>query len=206
MYFTIKDVYRYGKSMKNISSRYQEEDSAFVDVSALGVFVDNHDNPRFLYNFGNHSMFKNALTFSLLARGIPIVYYGSEQGFGGGADPGNREQLWTNFDTSTDMYVFIKTLNAARKVHKPYNYDHKEIYVLDNLYCWYRGDMLACTTNQMGATGASIPNLPFSEGERICNIFNTSDCISISGGKGNISLNNGEVKVYVPAGSQALLA
>ncbi len=37
--------------------------------------------------------YKNALSF-VLSSTIPIVYYGSEQGFNGGADPQCRESLW----------------------------------------------------------------------------------------------------------------
>lgn len=40
---------------------------------------------------------------------------GSEAGFNGGNDPENREPMWTsNYDTSSDMYKFFTSLNAAR--------------------------------------------------------------------------------------------
>jgi alpha-amylase len=50
MYFTINDVFGNGSDMGNIKSQYDAEASLFTDIDALGVFVDNHDNPRFLYN------------------------------------------------------------------------------------------------------------------------------------------------------------
>jgi hypothetical protein len=53
MYYTIKDVWMYGKSMYEIRNRYNEEATKFVDVDALGVFVDNHDNARFLNGNGD---------------------------------------------------------------------------------------------------------------------------------------------------------
>ena len=37
--------------MYGIRNRYKEEDAAFKDVDALGSFMDNHDNARFLSNF-----------------------------------------------------------------------------------------------------------------------------------------------------------
>lgn len=64
--------------MQNIRSRYSVESSHFSDIDALGVFVDNHDNARFLNSQKNTNMFKSALTFSLTSRGIPFVYYGNE--------------------------------------------------------------------------------------------------------------------------------
>ncbi len=37
--------------MAGIKTRYDAEASKFKDIDALGVFVDNHDNARFLHNF-----------------------------------------------------------------------------------------------------------------------------------------------------------
>ena len=54
MYYTISDVFGSSKSMYNIRDRYNQESQHFKDIDALGVFVDNHDNPRFLHNHGNN--------------------------------------------------------------------------------------------------------------------------------------------------------
>jgi alpha-amylase len=115
MYFTIKDVFISQKTMRTIADRWTSNKAAFRDVDALGIFVDNHDNARFLNQQGDQRLFKSALTFALTARGVPFFYYGSEQGFAGGADPNNREPMWNNFDKTHDLYKFIQTLNAARK-------------------------------------------------------------------------------------------
>jgi len=53
MYYTIKDVFGSGKSMYQIRDRYNEESGHFQDIDALGVFVDNHDNERFLNDYNN---------------------------------------------------------------------------------------------------------------------------------------------------------
>lgn len=47
--------------------------------------------------------------------GIPIVYYGLEQGFSGGADPANREALWPSNYTNTTTVQYITKLNKLRK-------------------------------------------------------------------------------------------
>lgn len=94
MYYTIKDVFGSKKSMYGIQNRYSQEEPHFKDIDSLGIFVDNHDNPRFLNQYSDQRMFKNALIFSLTSRGIPFYYYGSEQAYAGGADPHNRESLW----------------------------------------------------------------------------------------------------------------
>lgn len=80
--------------MKKITDRFAEEQGKFSDVDALGIFVDNHDNARFLNQYNDQTRFKAALLFAQTARGIPFFYYGSEQAYSGGNDPQNRESLW----------------------------------------------------------------------------------------------------------------
>jgi len=53
----------------------------------------------------------------LTGRGIPFYYYGSEQNYAGGNDPNNRESLWQDMNTNSDIYQMTKKINAARKAH-----------------------------------------------------------------------------------------
>ena len=64
MYYSIKDVFITGKSMTNLTSRWDSEETSFRDLDSLGMFVDNHDNPRFLNQSSNIEIFKNALNFA----------------------------------------------------------------------------------------------------------------------------------------------
>ncbi len=71
----------------------------------LGTFLDNHDNARFLNAQSDYQLYKNGLVYTLYSAGIPIIYYGTEQGFNGGNDPNNREPLWpTNYNNQTELY------------------------------------------------------------------------------------------------------
>ena len=91
--------------MYNIRNRYTNEGKYFKDIDALGVFVDNHDNPRFLHNYSNNKTgLRQATVFALTSRGIPFTYYGTEQYYSGGADPGCRESLWQAYNTNSDLY------------------------------------------------------------------------------------------------------
>ena len=103
MYYTIGDVFGASKSMYNIRNRYDVEDGDFQDVDVLGVFVDNHDNERFMHKYDNQIGLRSAVTFALTSRGIPFTYYGTEQYYAGGNDPANRESLWQNFNVGTDL-------------------------------------------------------------------------------------------------------
>jgi len=198
MYYTIKDIWAYGKSMYGIRDRYNQEAGYFNDIDALGVFVDNHDNARFLYSNSNHINFRNAIVFALTARGIPFYYYGSEQYYGGGNDPKNREQLWTNMDTSTDLYQKTAAVNQVRKEYQIYDYDHIERYVDDDFYAFTRGDVLIALTKKTSDLSRTITYHPYSKGETLCNVLASNDCTTVSeNGDIQIHLYGGEPKVMV---------
>lgn len=76
--------------------------------------MDNHDNPRFLNLNPSLTGLKNELTYVIMGDWIPIVYYGTEQGFSGGSDPNNRESLWPYLSTGNPLYKFILTLADFR--------------------------------------------------------------------------------------------
>ena len=202
MYFTIKDVFGSGQSMYNIRTRYNEDESHYSDIDALGLFVDNHDNARFMNLYNNQASFKSALAFALTGRGIPFYYYGSEQAYGGGNDPQNRESLWQDMNTNSDIYQMTAKINAARKAHQIWNHPLEEKYVGDNVYAFNRGDFFIGLTN--GSNDVDVqPASPWNDGTKVCNIFYPdTDCQTISGGKLNLSLKNGEVKVYIPSDSE----
>ena len=67
LFFAIKDVFGNGRSMYELESTMQNINKGFHDSSALGNFVDNHDNSRFLHNYPNVKRFANALGFSILS-------------------------------------------------------------------------------------------------------------------------------------------
>jgi alpha-amylase len=99
-------------------------------------FLDNHDLPRFIYQFEESrgrgvdaiAALKNGLFFLYTWDGIPCLYYGTEQAFAGGTDPGNREDMWSAdssregyapFSTDHEMFRYVKALIALRKQHEP---------------------------------------------------------------------------------------
>lgn len=165
MYYSIRDVWMYGRSMKTISQRWETNQQHFKDIDALGLFVDNHDNARFLHSNGDQRLFKSALAFSLTARGIPFFYYGSEQGFGGGNDPENREAMWRNLDRTHDIFKFVATINRARNAQQSFNYPFQEKWSDDTLYAFTRGKFFVALTNNVnGQVHQDVPNTGFNEG------------------------------------------
>ena len=70
MYFAIKSVFGQEHSMFELESKFADINKNFKDPSVLGVFVDNHDNARFLSSQQNQQRFKSALVFGLLSSNL----------------------------------------------------------------------------------------------------------------------------------------
>ena len=200
--------------------------TSFADITLLGTFVDNHDNPRFLSIQQDRKAYEAAVTFVLMTQGIPIIYYGTEQWLEGTQDPANRAALWNyGYNNKTDMYVLIQTILKCRTDLKLWGESQVERYLDDEFFAFTRGNALVLLTNQ--GSGKNIQRTityhPYSAGTKICNIFyaDNSDCITIGGGQedaavgrrrlggtantqdvGGISfgiyLASGESKIYVP--------
>jgi alpha-amylase len=66
LFFTFKNVFMNGSSLNEMESTLQNINKYFHDPSVLGVFVNNHDNSRFLHNTSSVKKFRNAIAFSLL--------------------------------------------------------------------------------------------------------------------------------------------
>lgn len=201
LYFSMINVFAHQSSMNELQSLLGPSGSywsAFKDVSLLGTFADNHDNPRFLYYQSNWTLYKNALLLSLFTTGIPIVYYGSEQGYSGGYDPNNRESLWPNYNTNHDLYQFIASYVKVRKQQKIWNSNQVQRYSSNNFYSFSRGNVLICLTNSASTTSVFLSYLPWSNGQVVCNSLNANDCLTVSNGGITVTLEYGLPKVYVP--------
>eukprot|EP01099_Mayorella_cantabrigiensis_P000487 TRINITY_DN1227_c0_g1_i7.p1 TRINITY_DN1227_c0_g1~~TRINITY_DN1227_c0_g1_i7.p1 ORF type:complete len:506 (+),score=102.80 TRINITY_DN1227_c0_g1_i7:112-1518(+) len=203
MCFTLRDVFGSRYSMNNIQNRLQEYEKYFTDVSILGTFIDNHDLSRFLYSQKDQTLYKSSLTYVIMAEGIPIIYYGTEQGFNGGNDPANREPLWTtSFNQQASIFQHIKTVNDYRKKAQVWNYEQIQRYSDDSFYAFTRGYTFVALTNQ-GSSGSTtsrtITYHPYANGTKLCNLFYpTTDCMTVQDGKFTVYLYNGESKIYYP--------
>jgi alpha-amylase len=201
LYWTLRDVFQESKTMTEIQSRFAEEKQKFKDVTVLGVFLDNHDNPRFLNIRNSQTALKNALAFALYSVGIPIVYYGTEQGFNGGNDPDNRESLWPSYDTQHPLYQFIKTCNDLRAkvgAQTVAESEHIQRFVDDTFYAFSRGNVFIATTNGESTQTRTITFHPFHDGQVLSNIFDPSDTVTVANNQFQVNLDSGLPKIYYP--------
>lgn len=196
-YYPMNRFYQQTGSSQDLVDMIDTVSNTFPDPSALGTFLDNHDNPRWLSVKNDQTLLKNALAFVILSRGIPILYYGTEQAYSGGADPANREDLWrSSFNTNTDMYQAIKKLTAARtSAGGLAGNDHTHVYVASTAYAWSRasGNLIVLTTNSGSSSNAQHCFNSQKANGRWTDVFSGSSTVITSDGNGQVcvTVSNG---------------
>ncbi|KAK7482040.1 hypothetical protein BaRGS_00026732 [Batillaria attramentaria] len=216
-YWAMRRAFTERKPMTEITDSLAEQRECFSDVTALGLFVDNHDFPRFLNLMNDTKLLSNALAYVMFGEGFPLVYYGTEQSFHGGGDPLNRESLWPYYSTEAPLYKYIKSLTTARK-SLDVNFTARnqvELFVDSNTLVFARGknsELLVVLTN-VGHLGAqsvmenTVTGLGrYTDNTEFVNIFTSEDIITVNRGATVIRLNEGLPKVYLkrqPGGSSS---
>jgi len=134
LYFLINPVFANATgNTKQIEDHYNAIAADYDPVAQtrLVTFLDNHDQPRFLSsNNANNNTNRLAvgLVFLYTARGIPCLYYGTEQAFNGSTDPNNREDMFAgqfeqgpslgdNFNETHPLYRYVAMLNNFRRLY-----------------------------------------------------------------------------------------
>ncbi|XP_070537549.1 uncharacterized protein [Ptychodera flava] len=204
MYYVLLDLFQVdpaGSDMSKIHDQLVLEADAYQDTTILGGFLDNHDQPRFLFRNSDVTALKNALVYLLMARWIPIIYYGTELGFNGGHDPNDRESMWPHVDTNHEIYKFIAKVNEFRSSLGQFFIDSEQTESLydSDFYSFTRSETFIAITNR----GSKFPDIErtisngeFADGTVLANVLDPSDKVIVADGKFTVTLRKGEPKIY----------
>lgn len=117
LYGSLGAVFARGAPTAELAQRIRTMMRLHRDPHRLPSFVDNHDVDRFLAG-GSQDGLRQALLAMLTLPGIPVIYYGTEQGFtaqrasmfAAGAGSGGRD----HFDTEAPLYRWLQRAIALR--------------------------------------------------------------------------------------------
>ncbi len=205
LYFSMMDVFARGQSMLGIQSTLRNYKKNVRDVDALGTFIENHDQPRFLSVNGDVKSFASALAYTITAEGVPIVYYGADKGFNGSNDPYNREPYW-QWGSKNDYLTRVITAAAKLRSSNPGGWSSAPMDVkqVDDHFLAFRKGGVFVTLTNVGSSGNIQRQLRqnqhgFVPGTRLCNVvWGDGDCEVVdSSGYLTIDLNGGEPKIWV---------
>ena len=219
LFFQAREVFAHDSSFHNVKN-ILDQDFKYKNPNHLVTFIDNHDRDRFLcLADDNYQKLRLALTFIFTVRGIPDVYYGTEQEcFGGGiptewagiANKENREMM-PGFSENGNIYKYIQRLNQIRSKYSCLrNGTQREMWVEDKLYSYSRRndltgqEIITVINNDIQPLTRTIPiraESSLSSGQTLTNLLNTKDTVNvISGG-----LTGRQISLTIPAKSAYVL-
>ncbi|HST52010.1 MAG TPA: alpha-amylase family glycosyl hydrolase [Pyrinomonadaceae bacterium] len=162
----IRDVFASNANFSEIDGVITQEASNFTWKEDLVTFIDNHDMARFLSVNNNNNRLHEAMAFVLTSRGVPCIYYGTEQYLhndtGGGTDPYNRPMM-VNFDTTTTAYKLTGKLSTLRHNNPAVPYGSmSERWINSDVYIYERkffGSTVLVAINKNDTTAYNITGL-----------------------------------------------
>ncbi len=121
LYGALQAVFARGAPSAELGDRIQRVMALHRSPHLMPSFVDNHDVDRFLAG-GDTAGLRQALLALFTLPGIPVVYYGTEQGFkaqrasmfAAGWGSGGRDY----FDTQAPLYRDIAAMAQLRREHR----------------------------------------------------------------------------------------
>lgn len=183
------------------------------DTTLLGSFLENHDNPRFPFYTSDMSLAKNAIGFTMLADGIPIIYQGQEQHLSGDNVPDNRQAIWlTGYATSANLYPYITKLNKIRRqaINQDSSYVTSKavpVYADSSAIVMRKGStgkqVVAAFTNK-GSSGNCSFSLTsamtgFTAGQAVTDIIGCTVYSTDSSGTLAVAISGGLPQVFYPS-------
>ncbi|KFY58478.1 hypothetical protein V496_06112 [Pseudogymnoascus sp. VKM F-4515 (FW-2607)] len=191
----------------------KEMNASCTDTTLLGSFMENHDLPRFPFETTDVSLDMNAIAYTMLTDGIPVIYNGQEQGFGGGLPPLSREALWfSGYKTTGILYTHIKQLNQARSraiaVDKDWVKERISVSQPDPQTLLMRkgkaGKQMVSLFTNRGAGGEEVMTLlsadtGFTANLDVIEVLNCIDAKTDGSGNLGVGIDNGEPLVFFPA-------
>ncbi len=121
LYGEINAVFARGAPTAQLGYRIADAARVYAHPELMVSFLDNHDVDRFLAG-GDQVGLEQSLLLMFTLPGIPVVYYGTEQGFSKqraamfarGSDSGGVD----HFDTGAPLYKYIAALSGLRRGHR----------------------------------------------------------------------------------------
>ena len=121
LYGGLGEVFGRGRPTAELAHRIRATMAVHSDPHRMPTFLDNHDVERFLAG-GSEAGLRQGLLALMTLPGIPVLYYGTEQGFrarrasmfAGGHGSGGKD----HFDTTTPLYRYVSEVVALRRGHR----------------------------------------------------------------------------------------
>jgi glycosidase len=187
--------------------QYTQKDYQFSNQAV--TFIDNQDVPRFGYQQQNQKPFNASLAVLLTARGIPNIYYGTEQYVNPGTNDNSIGRIFmekqSSFNENTTAYKLIKKLSDLRQSNDAIAYGQTSVLYSDNNVMVFQrkfyDNTVVVAVNRQPDQAYTVPSisvgLPSGTYSDYLGSMLYGDSTTVSNGKiDSIGLSGGEVDVW----------
>ncbi|KAE9387936.1 glycoside hydrolase family 13 protein [Gymnopus androsaceus JB14] len=213
-YYAVYDAFTNGTSgnMSAIAEMVtQAQDQYNHSLFYAGSFIENQDNPRIQSTVTDQAVSleirscldwssKIAMTWPFINDGIPILYYGQEQGYAGGNDPNNLSGSPASTPITNPSSPHVTTLNTARKQAIASN----SSFLTTSLKFISQSDSSALAVSKppmltlLTNAGNSSYGM-YSGGETVVDVLTCNTYTAGSDGSLSVKTSGGEPMVLMPA-------
>ena len=182
-------------------------DHVYHRANELVTFIDNHDMPRFLSVAPDHRSLEQALILLFTLRGVPCIFYGTEQylvnNTDGGNDPYNRPMM-DAWETDGSGFLLVKSLIEIRRANQALTFgSHQQLYVSEHIYAFlrsYRDSHAVCILNKGPKAVLTLPLPAFCQPTELsCALTGIS--YPVQDGHVDLSLDTGSSHLFsLPGG------
>jgi cyclomaltodextrin glucanotransferase len=184
-------------------------DDRYRGATELVTFIDNHDMPRFQSLNNDPDILRLAVDLILTSRGIPCIYYGTEQYLhndtDGGNDPYNRPMM-EKWDTNTPIVQDMKKLAELRRRNAAIRFGRQSVKFLSpDVYAYtriYRDWRVFVVLNRGGETTLPELDAEMPDGAHRC-LLNGTELHAANGKTAPLKLAPKSVYVF-PVEGKAL--
>jgi cyclomaltodextrin glucanotransferase len=191
-----------------------DQDYRYNSATELITFIDNHDMHRFQTLNPDPEIFRLAIAFIMTSRGIPCIYYGTEQYLHndtngdknpyGNNDPYNRPMM-ESWDTDTQLYRDIRLLSGLRRLNPAVSMGSQwQKYLTPDVYCYvrrYRDSLLFVAMNRGEPVKLEAVDTELPEGEHT-DVLSRRKYEVVDGQIRNLELDSKEVIVISHVGER----
>lgn len=158
-----------------------DQDHRYRAATELVTFIDNHDMHRFQTLNPDPEVLRLATVLIMTARGIPCLYYGTEQYLHddtngdqnpyGNNDPYNRPMM-DRWDTDAVLYRDVRLLSGLRRLNPSVSMGSLwQKYLTPDIYCYvrrYRDSRCFVAMNRGEGTKLEAVETDLPDGEHTC--------------------------------------
>ena len=151
-------------NFEDLDKTGEKEYELLENADGLLTFIDNHDMPRFLSLNHDPKALHLALSLLLTSRGIPIVYYGTEQYLHNDTDKGNDpyNRPWmSSFNENSEAFMLVKTLAKLRRDNLAFAYGRQvALHTTKDMYVFKRefgGNTVIAAVNKSSTEPSCLP-------------------------------------------------